>query len=207
MKRHCEHAERWSKGQHWPTLTMQHFNLNLHGEQQKEIKPLKKTYRRHFHADRRPFVFFPVFFFLSLLRVTQPRLTNSPGMALRAWLWKNTLHDRCAYIRKIKSSFVCIFQSKDSVYTKRARSLFLSLAIYFCSHGHAFSFTLSALCVCVCVLCQFVCDVHRVVVVAMVAVLIFPMFAFRFFVLTPTMYYMLCVCTKARRTFLICSIS
>lgn len=53
----------------------------------------------------------------------------------RAWLWKITLHDRCAYIRKIKSSFVCIFRSKDSVYTKRARSSFLSIA---CLLAHSF---------------------------------------------------------------------
>lgn len=108
----------------------------------------------------------------------------------RAWLWKITLHDRCAYIRKIKSSFVCIFRSKDSVYTKRARSSFLSIA---CLLAHSFvcSFAHCELGLCVNLCTDAACggDAN-----------IFNV-CFQFFCVYTTMYYILCVCTKAWRTF------
>lgn len=67
----CENAWRWSKEQHWPTLNMHHFNLNLYGK-----KPLKSNVSM-------PTVFF--FFFFSTLCLTLNRF-NRLTKSL-AWHW------------------------------------------------------------------------------------------------------------------------
>lgn len=83
----------------------------------------------------------------------------------------------------------------------------LSLSTSVCSYVHAFSFTLSALGVYVFVCCVNLCAMCT------------EWSSWRWwwwwyfqcllsvFCVYTTMYYILCVCTKARRTFLICSIS